>query len=198
MQAPEDDVDDDDRWINEQVRKGTGGGADPTAVAAARSAAASAAAVPLTAGAYARQLDGLGTPAAAAGVWQQQPEQLSKAGQDVMLSLQQGVAQLQVCSCICEPVGRLAVSSAACSCIALAALMPLCERCEAKSRGWKVCSVQYVRVGSDTKVSLVVCHFVLSHVSIAVNLPHLRHNTRMKSTADADAFMQTHLLSIFL
>ena len=91
----EDDV---DRWINEQIRKGTGGGADPAAVAAARSAAAAAAAsaAMTSSTAHARQLDGLGGPFAAAGVWQQQPEQLSQAGQAVMLSLQQGVAQLQV------------------------------------------------------------------------------------------------------
>ena len=96
IQAPDDDADADDRWIDEQIRKGTGGGADPTAVAAARSAAA-AAAVPAPGRAFARQLDGLGAPAAASGVWQQQPEQLARVGQDVMLSLQQGVAQLQVC-----------------------------------------------------------------------------------------------------
>ncbi|DBA84128.1 TPA: hypothetical protein ACH3X1_006604 [Trebouxia sp. C0004] len=91
-QAPDDDADADDRWINEQIRKGTGGGADPTAVAAARSAAAAA---PAPGRAFARQLDGLGAPAAASGVWPQQPEQLTRVGQDVMLSLQQGVAQLQ-------------------------------------------------------------------------------------------------------
>lgn len=94
-QAPDDDADADDRWIDEQIRKGTGGGADPTAVAAARSAAAAAAAAPGPGRAFARQLDGLGAPAAASGVWQQQPEQLARVGQDVMLSLQQGVAQLQ-------------------------------------------------------------------------------------------------------
>ena len=97
IQAPDDDADADDRWIDEQIRKGTGGGADPTAVAAARSAAAAAAAAPAPGRAFARQLDGLGAPAAASGVWQQQPEQLARVGQDVMLSLQQGVAQLQVC-----------------------------------------------------------------------------------------------------
>lgn len=97
IQAPDDDADADNRWIDEQIRKGTGGGADPIAVAAARSAAAAAAAAPAPGRAFARQLDGLGAPAAASGVWQQQPEQLTRVGQDVMLSLQQGVAQLQVC-----------------------------------------------------------------------------------------------------
>ena len=103
IQAPDDDADADDRWIDEQIRKGTGGGADPTAVAAARSAAAAAAAAaaPAPGRAFARQLDGLGAPAAASGVWQQQPEQLARVGQDVMLSLQQGVAQLQAC-CFCD------------------------------------------------------------------------------------------------
>jgi len=105
IQAPDDDADADDRWIDEQIRKGTGGGADPTAVAAARSAAAAAAA-PAPGRAYARQLDGLGAPAAASGVWQQQPEQLARVGQDVMLSLQQGVAQLQVC-CLCHKLTYL-------------------------------------------------------------------------------------------
>ncbi len=109
IQAPDDDADADDRWIDEQIRKGTGGGADPTAVAAARSAAAAAAAAaaaPAPGRAYARQLDGLGAPAAASGVWQQQPEQLARVGQDVMLSLQQGVAQLQVC-CLCHKLTYL-------------------------------------------------------------------------------------------
>ena len=100
-QAPDDDGDDDDRWIDEQIKKGTSGSADPTAVAAVRSAAAAAAAAASSAststGAYARQLNGLGAPPSSAGLWQQQqPEQLSRAGQDVMLTLQQGVAQLQV------------------------------------------------------------------------------------------------------
>lgn len=99
LQAPDDDVDDDDRWINEQIKKGTSGNADPAAVAAVRSAAAAAASAASTAnassGAYGRQLDGLGA-APSSAVWQQQPEQLTRAGQDVMLSLQQGVAQLQV------------------------------------------------------------------------------------------------------
>jgi len=109
IQAPDDDADADDRWIDEQIRKGTGGGADPTAVAAARSAAAAAAAAaaaPAPGRAYARQLDGLGAPSAASGVWQQQPEQLARVGQDVMLSLQQGVAQLQVC-CLCHKLTYL-------------------------------------------------------------------------------------------
>lgn len=98
MQAPDDDVDDDDRWIDEQIRKGTSGSADPTAVAAARSATAAAAASAAAApsGAYARQLDGLGAAPSSSGLLQQQPEQLLRAGQDVMLTLQQGVAQLQV------------------------------------------------------------------------------------------------------
>lgn len=97
-QAPDDDADDDDRWIDEQIRKGTAGSADPTAVAAVRSAAAAAAvsAAAAPSGAYARQLDGLGAAPSSTGLWQQQPEQLLRAGQDVMLTLQQGVAQLQV------------------------------------------------------------------------------------------------------
>ena len=97
MQAPDNDVDDDNRWIDEQIRKGTSGSADPTAVAAACSATASAAAAP--SGAYARQLDGLGAAPSSSGLLQQQPEQLLRAGQDVMLTLQQGVAQLQVVLC---------------------------------------------------------------------------------------------------
>lgn len=98
LQAPDDDVDDDDRWIEEQIRKGTSGSADPTAVAAARSATAAAAASAAAApnGAYARQLDGLGAAPSSSGLLQQQPEQLLRAGQDVILTLQQGVAQLQV------------------------------------------------------------------------------------------------------
>ena len=98
LQAPGEDGDDDDRWIDEQIRKGTSGSADPTAVAAARSATAAAAASAAAApsGAYARQLDGLGAASSSSGVLQQQPEQLLRAGQDVMLTLQQGVAQLQV------------------------------------------------------------------------------------------------------
>ena len=102
LQAPDDDVD-DDRWIDEQIKKGTSGSADPTAVAAVRSAAAAAAASAAAApsGAYARQLDGLGAAPSSAGLWQQQPEQLLRAGQDVILTLQQGVAQLQVL-CLCS------------------------------------------------------------------------------------------------
>jgi len=72
----------------------------------AAAAAAAAAAAPAPGRAYARQLDGLGAPAAASGVWQQQPEQLARVGQDVMLSLQQGVAQLQVC-CLCHKLTYL-------------------------------------------------------------------------------------------
>ena len=94
LQAPDDDVDDDDRWIDEQIKKGTSGSADPAAVAAARSATAAAATAP--SGAYARQLDGLVAAPSSSGLLQQQPEQLLRAGQDVMLTLQQGVAQLQV------------------------------------------------------------------------------------------------------
>ena len=99
LQALEDEVDEDDRWIDEQIKKGTSGSADPTAVAAVRSAAAAAAAASAAStasGSYARQLDGLGAIPSSAALWQQQPEQLSRAGQDVMLTLQQGVAQLQV------------------------------------------------------------------------------------------------------
>ncbi|KAL3139132.1 hypothetical protein ABBQ32_005919 [Trebouxia sp. C0010 RCD-2024] len=96
-QAPDDDVDDDDRWINEQIKKGTAGSADPAAVAAVRSAAAAAAvsAAAAPSGAYARQLDGMAAAPSSTSLWQQQPEQLLRAGQDVMLTLQQGVAQLQ-------------------------------------------------------------------------------------------------------
>lgn len=97
-QAPDDDVDDDDRWIEEQIKKGTAGSADPAAVAAVRSAAAAAAvsAAAAPSGAYARQLDGMAAAPSSTSLWQQQPEQLLRAGQDVMLTLQQGVAQLQV------------------------------------------------------------------------------------------------------
>ncbi|KAL3131084.1 hypothetical protein ABBQ38_000395 [Trebouxia sp. C0009 RCD-2024] len=96
-QAPDDDVDDDDRWIEEQIKKGTAGSADPAAVAAVRSAAAAAAvsAAAAPSGAYARQLDGMAAAPSSTSLWQQQPEQLLRAGQDVMLTLQQGVAQLQ-------------------------------------------------------------------------------------------------------
>lgn len=101
LQAQDDDADIDDRWIDEQIKKGTSGNADPAAVAAVRSAAAAAAAAAASAAtapssAYTRQLDGLGAAPSSTGLWQQQPEQLARVGQDVMLSLQQGVAQLQV------------------------------------------------------------------------------------------------------
>ena len=90
-----DGSDDEERWAKEQIRKGTAGSADPTAVAAARSAVAASA----PHASYARAPTGVmgGTPAAAAGaVWLAQPDQLTLAGQDVVRTLQQGVAQLQV------------------------------------------------------------------------------------------------------
>ena len=98
LQVSDDDVEDNDRWVEEQIKKGTSGNADPAAVAAVRSAAAAAAtAAAAPSLAYSRQLDGLGAASSSAGSWQQQqPEQLSRAGQDVLLTLQQGVAQLQV------------------------------------------------------------------------------------------------------
>ena len=98
MQDLDDDLDDEDRWAREQIRKGTAGNADPTAVAAARSAVA--AAPQQSYGAYSRPGHGFGAPAASAGnVWLPQPDQLLLAGQDVVRTLQQGVAQLQVSLC---------------------------------------------------------------------------------------------------
>lgn len=104
VQEPEDldGSDDEERWAKEQIKKGTAGSADPTAVAAARSAVA-ASAPHVT---YARAPTGVmgGTPAAAAGaVWLAQPDQLTLAGQDVVRTLQQGVAQLQVVLSLAAP-----------------------------------------------------------------------------------------------
>lgn len=99
LQEP-DDSDDEDRWAKEQ---GTAGSADPTAVAAARTAVAASG----PQGGYGRgAMRGMGvTPAAAAGaVWLAQPDQLTLAGQDVVRTLQQGVAQLQVGKSICKPI----------------------------------------------------------------------------------------------
>ena len=101
LQEPE-ESDDEDRWAKEQIKKGTAGSADPTAVAAARTAVA--ASVPQ--GGYGRGAMGV-TPAAAAGaVWLAQPDQLTLAGQDVVRTLQQGVAQLQVGQSTCKLVHR--------------------------------------------------------------------------------------------
>ena len=103
LQEPDDSDDDEDRWAKEQIKKGTAGSADPTAVAAARTAVA--ASVPQ--GGYGRgAIGGMGfTPAAAAGaVWLAQPDQLTLAGQDIVRTLQQGVAQLQVGKSICKPI----------------------------------------------------------------------------------------------
>lgn len=98
MQDPDNDLDDEDRWAREQIRKGTAGNADPTAVAAARTAVA--AAPQQGYGAYPRTAHGFGAPAASAGnAWLPQPDQLLLAGQDVVRTLQQGVAQLQVNRC---------------------------------------------------------------------------------------------------
>lgn len=111
MQDPDELAsDDEERWAREQIRKGTAGSADPTAVAAARTAVAASAPQE----GYARgPMGSLGiTPAAAAGaVWLAQPDQLTLAGQDVVRTLQQGVAQLQVSPSLPRAVLCILVSS---------------------------------------------------------------------------------------